>query len=110
MYKAPVLVSDATALQDGVKVATNTGFKDIQIEGDNQIIIQAVKATIRIPWQIQMLVLDIRDMLPFFASAPIFHVFREGNMAADWIAARGVLLKDDSTFSPPFLRAYMYYL
>jgi len=45
-----------------------------------------------------MLVLDIQDMLPCFTSAFGFHVFWEGNMVADWIAKRGVLLKDDLTF------------
>ena len=83
MYKAPILASKATTLRDGLKAAEDAGFKYIQIEGDNQIVIQAVQGAIRIPWRIQMSVLDIRDMLPFFTSAPIFHVFREGNMVAD---------------------------
>ena len=93
MFEAPILVSEATALWDGLKAAKEAGFKHIQIDGDNQIFIQAVHGTIRIPWRIQILVLDIRDMLTFFTTTPIFHVFWEGNMAADWIAKRGCCLR-----------------
>jgi len=38
-------------------------------------------------------------MLSSFTSSTIQHVFRKGNIAADWIAKMGVLLKTDLTFS-----------
>ena len=98
MFEASILVSEATALQDGIKAAKDADVKYIHIEGDNQIVIQVVKGGIHTPWMIQMLVLDIKAMLQFFTSASISHVFREGNLAANWIAKRGVLLKNDITF------------
>ena len=98
MFRAPILVAEATALCDGLKAATDVGFKQIQVEGDNQIVIQAVQGDIHIPSRTQKLVLDIRVILACFSSVSMYHIFRESNMAADWIATRGVLLKDDVTF------------
>ena len=49
MYAAPILVSDATALRDGLKVAIDAGRKHLSIEGDNRIVIQEIKGDIRIP-------------------------------------------------------------
>lgn len=40
----------------------------------------------------------ILNLLARFISPTIHHVFREGNMAADWIAKLGVLCKKDITF------------
>jgi len=62
MFVAPILMSETTALRDGLKTALNAGYKHLHIEGDNRIVIQAVKDDIRISWRIQMLIHDIRAM------------------------------------------------
>ena len=49
MSAAPILVSEAIALRDGLKNALHGGFKHIYIEGDNRIVMQAVKVDICIP-------------------------------------------------------------
>lgn len=82
-------------LCDGLKAAIDVGMKHLSIEGANRIVIQAIKGDIRIPWGIQMLVLDIRKNLTYFTYATISHVFREGNIVADWIAKRGLQLNSD---------------
>jgi len=46
------LVAEARALRDSVSAAIHEGFDKIFIEGDNQVVIQALKSTINIPWQI----------------------------------------------------------
>jgi len=99
MYDAPILITETIALRAGLKAALDAGMMHLQIEGDNRMVIQTVKVEIHIPWRIQMLVHDIRTMLSSFTSPTIQHVFREGNMASDWIAKLGVVLKTDLTFS-----------
>ena len=49
MFEAPILVSEATALRHGIKAAKDAGVKYIHIEGDNQMVIQAVKGGIHTP-------------------------------------------------------------
>jgi len=99
MYDALILVTEATTLRDGLKAALDAGMMYLHIEGDNRMVIQFVKGEIHIPWRIQMLVHDIQTMLSSFTSLTIQHVFREGNIAANWIAKLGVVLKTDLNFS-----------
>ena len=40
---ASVLMAEATVMRNGVRVAAKAGFTNIHIEGDNRILIQAVK-------------------------------------------------------------------
>jgi len=49
MYDAPILVTEVTALRDGLKAALDAGMMHLQIEGDNYMVIQAVKGEIHIP-------------------------------------------------------------
>ena len=107
MFHAPILVSEATVLRDGIQTTKDIGARSIHIEGDNRMVIRVVKLGIHAPRRIQMLVrCDIQNIPQCFTSVTISHVFREGNLAADWIAKRGVLLKNDVTFftspSPEF--------
>jgi len=39
----PILVSEATTMRDGIQAAVDAGFSHVHIEGDNQLIIQAVR-------------------------------------------------------------------
>ena len=99
MYDALILVTEATTLRDGLKAALDAGMMYLHIEGDNRMVIQAIKGKIHIPWRIQMLVHDSRTMLSSFTSPTIQHIFHEGNMATDWIVKLGVLFKTGLTFS-----------
>ena len=42
MEHAPILVAEATAMRDGVNAALKAGFRKIQVEGENQIVIKAI--------------------------------------------------------------------
>ena len=68
-------------------------FKNIHVEGDNKILIQAIQDLIEAPWQIQTLVQNIKTYLQECNSVIITHIFREGNSAADWVAKRGLSIK-----------------
>ena len=61
----------------------------IIIEGDNMSVIQAIKRLWKIPWAIEALIVDAEKDLRKFDSYEIHHVFREANMAADWMANYG---------------------
>ena len=76
-----------------------TEILHLRIEGDNRIVILAVKGEIRTPWRIQIMVQDFRNMLSRFTAPTIQHLFRECNMAVGWIAKLGVLLQTNLTFT-----------
>ena len=61
---APILVAEATAMRDGIQAALATGCRNLIVEGDNKIVIQAIQGQIHIPWQIQTLIRDIHNMIP----------------------------------------------
>jgi len=71
-----VLVAEATTMRNGIKVAVQTGFANVHIEGDNNILIQAVLGRVKIPWEIQVLIQDITTYLSRFDLVIINHIFR----------------------------------
>lgn len=87
---ASVLVAEATALRNGIHAAVQAGFTHIQIEGDNKTLIQAVQGRIQPPWEIQVLIHDIHMFMQRCISVTFFHIFREDNRAADWLARFGL--------------------
>ena len=48
IFATPILVSEATALRDGLQAAINASYQRLHIEDDNQIVIQAVLGDILI--------------------------------------------------------------
>jgi len=60
---ASVIMAEARALRDGLQAATVAGYKDIIVEGDNQMIINALLGTISTPWQISNALKDVRFLL-----------------------------------------------
>jgi len=91
---------------DGIKMALEACFRHLHIEGDNQLIIQVVQGSLRISLGIHMLVQDIISVLPCFSTITTQRVHREGNLAADWMAKLGCLIRLIATFfispSPEF--------
>ena len=103
MEQAPIIVAEATAMRDGIRAALDAGYRKIQVEGDNQIVIKAIQNQIHTPWQIATLLEDIRNMIINCEDISFTHIYREGNMAADWMAKYGCVLRCNSlsTFSSP---------
>ena len=56
---APILVAEATAMRDGICVAWQDGFRKLEVEGDNLIVLKAVQRQIQAPWQIAPIIEDI---------------------------------------------------
>ena len=99
---APILVAEATAMRDGIQAALATGCRHIIVEGDNKIVIQAIQGQSHIPWKIQLLIRDIHNMIPPHVHCLFQHTYREGNMAADWVAKYGCSIRTRSIFSFSF--------
>ena len=109
MENAPILVAEATAMRDGICAAVQAGYRKIQVEGDNQIVIRAVQKQIHTPWQIASLLHDIWNLISCCESVSFQHTYREGNMAADWMAKFGCSLRSHSLsfFTSPPCRAFL---
>ena len=54
-----ILVAKARAIRDGLRTVIQEGFGQLLMEGDNKIIIQALKRKIRVLWQIRNIIKDI---------------------------------------------------
>jgi len=59
-------------------------------EGDNQVLIKALKGEIQTPWEIQTLIADTKKYLALANVVHIQHIFREGGRVADWVAKFGL--------------------
>jgi len=106
---ASILVAEATAMRDGIYTALQAGFRQLEVEGDNQVVLRAVQKKILVPWQIAPIIEDIWNMLPNCDTISFRHIYREGNMAADWIAKHGCVLRSHflSLFSHPPSREFL---
>jgi len=92
LVAASILVAEATTMRNGVKPAVQTGFKNVDVESDNKIIIQAVQGLIKVLWEIQMLLHDITSFLKCCNQVTISHIYRQGNSAANWLVKQGFSL------------------
>jgi len=70
-------------LKDRVSLAIHAEYTEISIEGDNLVVIQALKGNIQAPWQIATILEDVRAWFLQEIRVIINHAFRESNMAAD---------------------------
>ena len=99
-----ILVAEARALRDGLRLAIQAGFTNIIIEGDNKTVIQALKGMVHVPWKISTIIEDIHAWQTHGIQLTITHVFREANMAADWLSKFGhsitASFSSDMCFSP----------
>ena len=67
------------------------GSQNIIIEGDNQIIINALLGVTPSPWKISTVINDVRVLLQHNnrTQFQVRNIFREANMAADWLCKYG---------------------
>ena len=109
---APILVAEVTAIRDGLKAALEAGYRHIEVEGDNQVVISAIQGRISPPWQIASLIEDIKNLSQDCSDIYFKHIYREGNMAADWVAKYGCTLQSFSItfFHTPPSREFLFIL
>ena len=92
--------------------ALQAGFQRLEVEGDNQIVIKAVRKHIQAPWQIATIIEDIWNMVAGCETVIFRHIYREGNMAADWMAKHGCSLRSHALtlVSSPPCRQFLFLL
>jgi len=88
------LVAEAKALKDGVFLAVQAGYSRISIEGDNMIVIQALKGEGQMPWQIAYIIKDVKASFQHVVQVSINHIYRKANMAAEWFSKFGHSITD----------------
>lgn len=94
--RSSIIIAEATALHQGLRLALFLGLQNIIIEGDNLLVIKAIKNAWSTPWKIANIIANCKILLTHFANYEIRHVFREANRTANWIANVGHLV--DSSF------------
>ena len=98
------LVAEARAVKDGLLMALRTEYTAIDVEGDNLVVIQALNGKGHIPWQISNIIRDIQQLLHEDIQITFTHIFREANMATDWLFKFGHSIThtfiSDFCFSP----------
>ncbi|KAK9281780.1 hypothetical protein L1049_004686 [Liquidambar formosana] len=72
---ALVLAVECTALRNGLIKGSQKGIRRLQIEGDFQLVINAIYGTIQHYWSIDNLIQDIWNLLSTFDQVAIRHVF-----------------------------------
>ena len=77
-------------MRNGIQSGVQAGYIDIQIEGENRVLIQAVQGRIHTPWEIQILVQDIATFFTRCNTVITNHIYREGNRVVDWLAKYGL--------------------
>jgi len=91
-------------MREGISAALQAGFRKMEVEGDNQIVLRAVQKQSSIPWQIAPIIEDIWNMLSTCQIVTFKHIYREENMATDWMAKHGCSIRSHSLsifFFPP---------
>ncbi|XP_057823669.1 uncharacterized protein LOC131035913 [Cryptomeria japonica] len=91
LSESSVTQVEGMALLWGLKMANNIGIKHLEIEGDSKVIIDSIKGKASAGWKVEPILRDIRQLLVKLEDFTIDHIFREGNRAADSMAAKGRL-------------------
>jgi len=89
-----IIIAESRALRDGLQAALQSGFHQLDIEGDNAVVIGALRREIDVPWQIRTIIEDLQSMLQQIVHSQVTHIYREANMAADWLSKFGHSISD----------------
>jgi len=112
LKQAPILVAEVTAVRDGLKTALEAGYRRNKVEGDNQVVIRVIQARATPPWQIAIIIEDIRNLIEGCEDISFKHIYREGNMVANWVAKYVCTIRSTSLsyFPYPSSRDFLYIL
>jgi len=84
-----VLLAESRALRDGLETALNAGFYRLTVEGDNSLVIAAFNKKLAVPWRLKTVMQDIQVLAQRAQFIQVTHIYREANMAADWLSKLG---------------------
>ncbi|KAL3527877.1 hypothetical protein ACH5RR_012533 [Cinchona calisaya] len=95
----------AWALRDGLQVAINKGCRQLIVESDSQILVDAVKSIDNEPHLLSPIICDYRAMMMQLNRVEVLHIFRDANFVADTLAKHGATEQQSFllyTEPPPF--------
>lgn len=82
-------MAECKAILEGLKLCKQLGLTKVEIEGDSQIIINAIRTRKTPNQNLNSKLGDIIDILDTIPQFEIKHIYREGNTDADKLANQG---------------------
>lgn len=82
-------MAELEALHEGIKSCHKMGITKVIIEGDSQIVLNALRNRSTTNWVLHSKLEEILLLLDKFEAFQINHIFREGNQKADKLANLG---------------------
>ncbi|XP_059064699.1 uncharacterized protein LOC131856791 [Cryptomeria japonica] len=83
--------AEGMALLWGMKFAIAIGIRQLEIEGDSKIIVEAISGRSAAGWKVEAILRDVRMLLADLDSFTILHIYKEGNVVFDSMAIVGML-------------------
>ncbi|KAF5192627.1 hypothetical protein FRX31_017786, partial [Thalictrum thalictroides] len=83
-------VQELLAVLRGIQLAQKLGVKRIEVASDSLRVIRTINKHEESPWGCMDQIMEIRELAVRFDQFRFYHVFRETNQSADYLAARGV--------------------
>ena len=92
---------EALALYNGLQLCVQHGLFTVEIESDSKVLVQALQSShlTSCPWQTYDILADVYILLQSI-NGSLYHVFREANTAADYLACHASEVRQSSTFLP----------
>lgn len=85
-----VLRAEALGLLEGIRIAANLAFDNIEIECDSRVLVESILGRCAVCPEIARVVEMVRQCLERFECWRIIHNWRESNGAADFLAGLGL--------------------
>ena len=82
-------LAELEALDKGLQLCIDLGLSRVIIEGDSQIILNAVRKRVTPNWVVNSKLSEVLMLLDRIEDIQIRHIFQEGNQKADWLANKG---------------------
>ena len=79
------ITAEAMAVREGVLLAKQMNISNLWIEGDNLTVLKAIEGQMNYPWEIDIIITDIRMLLAMFDHYQICQVPRKVNSVADFL-------------------------
>ena len=88
--KSSIIIIECITLRYEILAAKNSGYSNLEIEGDSKIIIDSYNKSINIPNSIILLMEDTWKLSYDMNIYECKHVFREANRTVDCLANKGI--------------------
>ncbi|XP_057251329.1 uncharacterized protein LOC130591670 [Beta vulgaris subsp. vulgaris] len=102
-----IIQAEAWALSEGIKGASFLNISQLIVEGDNLGVINSMKNSWRIPWEISNIVKDAGMDALRFQMCEFRHCFREANKAADFMARKAHDFPSLLYWFPPYCMEFL---